>query len=93
MPGQHDNATKEARSRAAIAVAAEMSRSYRENMVGTVHEVLFEEAEGAFCTGHARNYVKFYVAGQNLHNEIRSVMVTGVHADGVTGRILEDDYA
>jgi hypothetical protein len=37
--------------------------------------------------------VKFYVAGQNLHNEIRSVMVTGVHADGVTGRILEDDYA
>jgi len=92
MPGQHDNATKEARSRAAIAVAEEMSRSYREKMVGTVHEILFEEAEGAFFTGHAPNYVKFYVPGKDLHNRICPVLVTGVHADGVTGRLLEDEH-
>ena len=42
MPGQHNNATKEERSRAAIAVAAEMSRAYRENLVGTKLEVLFD---------------------------------------------------
>ena len=92
MPGQHDNATKEERSRAAIAVAADMSRAYRENLAGTVHAVLFEEAEGEYYVGHAPNYVKFYVHGQDLHNEIRSVLVTGIHADGVTGRILEDEH-
>ena len=87
MPGQHDNATKEARSRAAIAVAEEMSRSYRENLVGTTLEVLFEEMDGDFFTGHAPNYVKVYAKGENLHNEIRSVTVTEVYKDGVLGSL------
>ena len=88
MPGQHDNATKEARSRAAIAVAEEMSRSYRENLVGSVLEVLFEEESDGFFTGHAPNYVKVYAEGQALHNEVRCVRVTGLYADGVIGTIL-----
>ena len=85
MPGQHNNATKEERSRAAIAVAAEMSRAYREALVGTQLEVLFEEEDGAYFTGHAPNYVKVYAEGQNLHNEIRTVTVTGIYKDGVVG--------
>ena len=88
MPGQHNNATKEERSRAAIAVADEMSKAYRENLIGTVQEVLFEEEEDGFFTGHAPNYVKVYAEGQALHNEVRRVCVTGLHADGVTGTIL-----
>ena len=43
MPGQLGNAVKEARSAAAIAAAAEMNRAFREAMIGTVQEVLFEE--------------------------------------------------
>ena len=85
MSGQHNNATKEARSRAAIAVAEEMSLAYRENLVGTVQEVLFEEADGEFFTGHAPNYVKVYVRGTDLHNQIRPVRVTEVYKDGVFG--------
>ena len=85
MPGQHNNATKEARSRAAIAVAEEMSRSYREKLIGTKLEVLFEETDGAYFTGHAPNYVKVYAEGENLHNEIREVTVTEVYRDGVRG--------
>ena len=85
MPGQHNNATKEARSRAAIAVAEEMSRAYRENLVGKTLEVLFEETDGQFFTGHAPNYVKVYTEGENLHNEIRTVTVTEVYKDGVIG--------
>ena len=88
MAGQHNNATKEARSKAAIAVGQEMSRDYRESLVGSVQEVLFEEPEGAFFTGHAPNYVKVYVRGEGLHNEIRSVRITAVHADGVLGEVL-----
>ena len=83
MPGQHNNATKEARSRAAIAVAEEMSRSYREKLMGMKLEVLFEETDGEYYTGHAPNYVKVYTAGENLHNEICEVTVTGIYKDGV----------
>ncbi len=83
MPGQHSNAVKEQRSRQAIAVAEEMSQAYRLSLVGTRLEVLFEEPEGAYFTGHAPNYVKVYVKGEGLHNEVHSVTVTKVYKDGV----------
>ena len=89
MPGQHNNDTKEARSRAAIAVAQEMSRAYREALVGSVQAVLFEEMDGEFYAGHAPNYVKVYVKGRQLHNQIRKVTVTGILRDGVMGEIVE----
>ena len=87
MPGQHNNTTKETRSRAAIALAEEMSRAYREGFVGRTLEVLFEEREGEFYTGHAPNYIKVYARGENLHNEIRTVTVLEVYRDGVIGRL------
>ena len=85
MPGQHNNATKEARSREAIAVAEEMSRSFRENLIGTRLSVLFEEKDGKYFTGHAPNYVKVYAEGEDLHNQIKEVTVTEVYKDGVIG--------
>ena len=88
MPGQHNNATKEARSRAAIAVAEEMSVAYREGLIGTTQAVLFEEAEEGFFTGHAPNYVKVYAKGEHLHNEVRNVTITALHRDGVLGEIV-----
>ena len=87
MPGQHSNATKEARSRAAIALAEEMSRAYREGFIGRTLEVLFEEREGEFYTGHAPNYIKVYARGENLHNEIRTVTVLEVYRDGVLAEL------
>ena len=87
MPGQHNNDTKEARSRAAIAVAEEMSRAYREQLIGTCQAVLFEERDGEFYTGHAPNYVKVYAAGENLHNEIRNMEIAAIYQDGVAGII------
>ena len=87
MPGQHNNATKEARSRGAIALAEEMSRDYREGFVGRTLEVLFEEREGEFYTGHAPNYIKVYARGEDLHNEIRTVTMLEVYRDGVIGRL------
>ena len=87
MPGQHPNAVKEDRSKRAIAVAEKMSRAYRENLIGSLQSVLFEEPEGEYFTGHAPNYVKVYVTGEKLHNQIKTVKITGLHADGVTGII------
>ena len=87
MPGQHNNATKEERSRAAIAVAEKMSKAYRENLIGTTLEVLFEENDGSYAVGHAPNYVKVYAVAGDLHNQIRTVTVTEVYKDGVMGTL------
>ena len=87
MPGQLGNAVKEERSRLAIAVAEEMSRAYRENLVGTVQEVLFEEAEKGLFVGHAPNYVKVYAPGEDLHNQLRQVRILESYADGVKGEL------
>ena len=89
MPGQHPNAVKSERSRRAIAIAEEMTARYRGSLVGTVQQVLFEEPSEGYFTGHAPNYVRVYAAGQDLHNEIRTVRITGVYRDGVLGEILE----
>ena len=89
MPGQHSNATKEARSHAAIAAAEEMCRAYRQDLIGTTLEVLFEDTEDGLYTGHAPNYVKVYAKGENLHNQIRPVTVTGIFQDGVMGTLEE----
>ena len=87
MPGQHPNAVKEARSKAAICVADAMSRAYREALVGSTLEVLFEEPEDGLFTGHAPNYVKVYVEGQDLHNQILPVTITEIYRDGVRGEL------
>jgi len=87
MPGQHGNAVKEARSRAAIAVAEEMSRAYREALVGSVQSVLFESVEDGLFTGHTPNYVKVYVPGEGLHNQVRRIRITGLYKDGLTGSL------
>ena len=83
MPGQHPNAVKEERSRRAIAVAEEMNRAYRQRMVGTEQQVLFEEQQDGLFVGHAPNYMKIYMAGKDLHNQIRRVSVEKIYQDGL----------
>ena len=90
MSGQHDNATKEARSKAAIAVAEQMSADFRKAMIGAVQSVLFEEEEKGYFTGHTGNYMKVYAKGENLHNQVRNVRITGLYAEGLAGEIEEE---
>ena len=87
MPGQLPNAVKEARSRSAIAVANQMSAAYRQSLIGTRQAVLFEQPEDEYFTGYAPNYVKVYVTGQELHNQVRWVTVTGLLRDGVLAEL------
>ena len=83
MPGQLNNAVKEDRSRRAIAVAEQMNLTFRQSMIGTRQEVLFEEMQDGLYVGHAPNYMKIYVKGRDLHNEIRRVCVEKIHKDGL----------
>jgi threonylcarbamoyladenosine tRNA methylthiotransferase MtaB len=91
MSGQHSNAVKEERSRKAINLAAEMSRAYRQNLVGTTVSVLFEEQDGVYYTGHTPNYIKVYVEGNDLHNKVCQVTLTELYSDGVLGRLDNRD--
>ena len=88
MEGQHGNATKESRSREAIAVAEEMNLAYRQNLIGQTLTVLFEEPDGELFTGHAPNYIKVYVPGTGLHNTVGDVLVTEIYKDGVRGELI-----
>ena len=87
MPGQHPNSVKEERSHKAVACAQKMSENYRTALLNTVHPVLFEEKEGAWFVGHAPNYVKVYVEGENLHNRILPVKFTALYQEGVLGTL------
>ena len=89
MPGQLPNAVKEARSRRAIAVAQEMSETYRRSLTGTVQAVLVEGMEGDHSVGHAMNYVKIYIPGAYPRNEIQTVAVKSLYGDGVTGEVIQ----
>lgn len=89
MPGQLPNAVKEERSRRAIAVAQEMSETYRHSLTGTVQAVLVEGMEGEHSVGHAMNYVKIYIPGAYPRNEIQTVAVTSLYGDGVTGEVIQ----
>ena len=89
MPGQHNNAVKESRSRAAIAIADRMTKTYLSAMVGKTYPVLFEEPEENLFTGHTDTYVKVYMPGENLHNRLLSVKITGLYGDGVLAEPLD----
>ena len=89
MPGQLPNAVKEARSHRAIAVAQEMSETYRRSLTGTVQAVLVEGMEGEHSVGHAMNYVKIYIPGAYPRNEIQTVAVKSLYGDGVTGEVIQ----
>ena len=88
MPGQHGNAVKESRAARAAQAAAQLEAEYNEAMVGQVYPVLFEQVEHGHYTGHAPNYVKVYAKGEDLHNEIRPVKITGLFRDGVLGELV-----
>ena len=89
MAGQHNNATKEKRSRQAIEIAGQMSLAYRTKLIGTVQEVLFEETVSQWDTGHAPNYVRVYVPSAGRRNQVHHVHITGLEMDGLRGEILD----
>ena len=83
MPGQLSNDIKEVRSRIAGTIAEKMSLSFRESLIDSAQNVLFEERVGDFFVGHTPNYVKVYLrSGADLHNQVLSVKLTALFEDG-----------
>ena len=85
---QLPRAVKEERAARAAAVAEQMRQSYLAGCVGFTYPVLFEQPKDGRYAGHAPNYTDVEVDGENLHNEVRAVEITGVEGDILIGRIV-----
>lgn len=88
MDGQVPKAVKSERAARAAALAEALRVRFNSALLGTVQEVLFEQAENGVFSGHAPCGVKVCVPGENLHNVLCAVRLTGLTADGVCG-VLE----
>jgi len=91
MPGQLTNAVKQERARRAAETARELETEYLTRQLGTLQKVLFEQPEDGYFAGHAPNYVKVYVPDGPLHNELRSVRITGLFRDGLLGELAGNE--
>lgn len=88
MPNQVPKAVKTERAARASSVAEELRRQYDTALIGSVQEVLFEQTEDGFFTGHAKNYVKVYARGNSLHNVVKQVCITALRNDGIEGELI-----
>ncbi len=87
---QVPKAVKEERARRGAVVAAEMRRAYLEGCVGKLYPVLFEQPKDGRFFGHAPNYMEVLVEGQDLHNTVKNVRITGLEGDALLGDIVEE---
>ncbi len=87
MPNQVPRGVKEERAREAAEAAARMEHSYLEQWDRVT--VLFEEERDGLWRGHTTRYCEVRVpSGENLHNQLRQVSVTGVGDGFLEGEIL-----
>ena len=89
MPGQLTREEKEARVRRAIALAGEMEKKWLKSQVGDTLPVLFEEERDGLWQGHAPNYALVRARGENLHNRLVDVKITGAAGDALLGPLAQ----
>ena len=87
---QIHKSVKEERAHRAAAVAEEMHREYLNGCVGKTYEVLFEQPKDGKFFGHAPNYMEVLAEGENLHNVLKTVRITGIQGHALLGEIVED---
>ena len=87
---QVPKAVKAERARQAAAAAEEMRSSYLRGCVGRTYAVLFEQPREGRFLGHAPNYMEVLAEGENLHNIVKNVHITGTNGEVLLGRLAED---
>ena len=84
---QVPKAVKEDRARRAAAAAAEMHRAYLDGCVGKTYPVLFEQSRDGKFSGHAPNYMEVLAEGEDLHNQVKPVRITGTDGQVLFGEL------
>ena len=85
---QVPRAVKEARAARAAAVAEEMHRTWLEDCVGEIYDVLYEQPADGLYQGHAPNYMLTAVPAGGLHNRILPTRITGVENGVLLGELV-----
>ena len=85
---QVPRAVKEARAARAAAVAEEMHRTWLEDCVGEIYDVLYEQPADGLYQGHAPNYMLTAVPAGDLHNRILPTRITGVENGVLLGELV-----
>ena len=84
---QVPKAVKEDRARRAAAVAADMHWAYLDGCVGKTYPVLFEQPRDGKFFGHAPNYMEVLAEGEDLHNQVKPVRITGTDGQVLFGEL------
>ncbi len=85
---QVPGAVKAARAARAAAVAEEMHRTWLEDCVGEIYDVLYEQPADGLYQGHAPNYMLTAVPAGGLHNRILPTRITGVENGVLLGELV-----
>ena len=88
MPGQLSQAEKAARSQQAIRVCRALEQKDLEARVGQTYDVLFEQQEDGWFTGHIQEYCLVKARGEGLHNRVLPVKITGCEEETLVGEVL-----
>ena len=73
-----------------LELADRKSRLYRQNMIGTIRSVLWEDNKKGKWIGLTDNYIRVKVTSeQDLHNRIDKVQITKDSNDYLSGSILQ----
>ena len=88
MPGQLSQAEKAARSQQAIRVCRALEQKDLEARVGQTYDVLFEQQEDGWFTGHIPEYCLVKARGEDLHNRVLPVKITGCEEETLVGEVL-----
>lgn len=88
MPGQVPNAQKALRAARAAEVCQVLEQNYLKRFIGSTRPVLFEQQEeDGFFTGHIPEYCLVRAPGDDLHNQIVSVRITGLRDTTLLGEV------
>lgn len=91
MPDQIPKKEKARRASLMSAAAKEAADRFHEGQVGCVVQVLFEQFADGLLSGYSENYTHVLTPGdKSLCGRICPVEITGVLADGCTGRLLRE---
>jgi threonylcarbamoyladenosine tRNA methylthiotransferase MtaB len=87
MKEQVPKAVKRERCSRASSIAQDMKLAFLKSCVGTVQSVLFESGKDGSSFGHTRNYCLIEADAENLTNQIKNVLVTGIKNGHLFGEL------
>lgn len=94
MDGQVGEPVKSARSDILLGIGKEMSRAYREGLLGQERQVLMEEKMVIHGTKYLAGYTKEYVKAAVLWDEtLKGKMVTGVLREMINDEVMRMDVS